>query len=304
MSALTVPSKHSPAPQRLTKAERTKLLAEMPAPLQEEAVDIETELRKAATDMVRYNWQLGVRLAKMDTEAEKYGVNSISQLARYLGMNPDDLGICITFAERYNEKELTSILETQRPDGKTLTWSHVESLVRIEDKRARAKLEKIAVQECLGYRELADRVAATIGGKNPKRSAGAGRPQRMPKHLRGAMEQIHSRSLTFRKSLDITADPENGLIALYDRTPPDSIDQRTIEATQMVKEDLVALDNELSKVIREVDRVHLKLEAQRTAEVAKRAKDIGYDEDEDGPLPAVVKKTIPPYVAKKQDEEE
>lgn len=64
------------------------------------------------------------------------------------------------FAKRYNKREFEQLLRTQ------LTWSHVRILVNVDSNTVRKQLQRRAVLEQLGYRDLSKAAQVELGSRS------------------------------------------------------------------------------------------------------------------------------------------
>jgi hypothetical protein len=99
------------------------------------------------------------------------------------------------FAERYTMREFQTLLNTG------LSWSHVRILVNVDDKTARLGLQKSAVADKMGYRDLSKAAQVLLGSRsnNP-----AGRKTAIPKSITGGVTKMRTMSQAWlRTDVDV-----------------------------------------------------------------------------------------------------
>jgi hypothetical protein len=89
------------------------------------------------------------------------------------------------FAERYTMAEFRTLMNTG------LSWSHVRILVNVDDKKARLGLQKTAVTDKMGYRDLSKAAQVLLGSRSNNPS---GRKTAIPRTISGGVTKMRTMS--------------------------------------------------------------------------------------------------------------
>jgi hypothetical protein len=111
-------------------------------------------LAGAARDEARSRHQVGVLIAGVKRERDKYGARAVEQLASALGSNVHTLYRCAGVCECWAPDELEVLRERTTAKGQPLSWSHLVLLSGVTSETRRAELVDKALQDALTVREL------------------------------------------------------------------------------------------------------------------------------------------------------
>ena len=124
-------------------------------------------LAGAARDEARSRHQVGVLIAGVKKERDKYGARAVEQLASALGSNVHTLYRCAGVCERWAPDELELLLRRTTTKGQPLSWSHLVLLSGVTSEPRRAELVDRALKDALTVRELLVLVNA-VGRGEPR----------------------------------------------------------------------------------------------------------------------------------------
>ncbi|MEJ7638101.1 MAG: hypothetical protein WKF75_09020 [Singulisphaera sp.] len=111
-----------------------------------------------------YRW--GKKALGLSGKDAKDVGQAMQALGVEVGTNPATLRRARQFARVYkSEKHLEALLTLRTPEGLPLGWSHVQELISVEHRAARARLQRLAATEGWTVRRLKAEVQQIHGGK-------------------------------------------------------------------------------------------------------------------------------------------
>lgn len=113
----------------------------------------------------RTRYAVGMIVAALKSQPERYGANAVSTAARELGEPVPSFYRHATVAACWTVAQFEALLTRRGPDGFSLSWSHLVILASIEPLTARERLIAKALAEKLSVRDLQTMAdAARVGG--------------------------------------------------------------------------------------------------------------------------------------------
>jgi hypothetical protein len=161
-------------------APRRSYLQQLNQAAQEVAKEFEDKLRKASSGVTRIQWEVGTRTAEVVADEAKYGNNAVQHIAAYLGYNLQAMYDMMQVANTFTLEDAVALTSTPQGNGKFMTFSHLVTLSRLEDSKARTKLAKRAIAESYSVHDLEAEIRSGASGTT-RRPSGGGRPPKIPK---------------------------------------------------------------------------------------------------------------------------
>lgn len=122
----------------------------------------------------------------------------------------DTLYKLLQLADRVNKAELEQLLKLRTPLGLPLTWSHLITLISLDNRAERMKFAKLAADEPLSSTSL--RAIMQTKGDRGNRRPGAGRKPLAKTDTREAALRIKRQISRLRKQIDALADEETKIL--------------------------------------------------------------------------------------------
>jgi hypothetical protein len=172
-------------------AEREKILNGMTPACREKLRYIENWLRAEVVHCLRGRYQLGLQVRELyedekNNSGKVYGRNAIGRICKLLRWDDGLIRLALRFVRTFSPEDLDRLCALVLPTGEPLTWSHVRTLLAVNDPRRRRELVERTAAEGWTCMELARVVQRGEGEHVPE---GRGRPPRVPKDFDGAVAQ-------------------------------------------------------------------------------------------------------------------
>lgn len=148
---------------------RPKQSSQQPLPNKQDATSDDVE--KGITSLKRCR-EIGLKLKELDLS--RLGKPELKELAKSMGVPPEETRRYVQFARKFNEQELEDLYAAFRAANFVFKFSHFRVLIAVKDKPSRKELALKGVQERLGTESLRRLMEETIG--NP-RAQGGRRPK-------------------------------------------------------------------------------------------------------------------------------
>ena len=127
--------------------------------------------------------ELSKIVQQIKDDPELSSINAVEYLSASISYEPNTLYKANVFLNNYTDSEYELLVKRLRPNGESLTWSHVLELLTVSDKRHRARLESIAANEGLTAADLRELIREEVNNGQSQRP-GAGRPFPKPKNFK------------------------------------------------------------------------------------------------------------------------
>lgn len=227
-------------------AQRIAVYNEMTPALQ----PLADKLRKNEHTLTKANllafYDLGVTLQKVEAQADKFGADSIKQLALYLGRADTHLYNIKHVADTFSRADIEALCKRELAGGGFITFMHLVQLTQVPTVPARNRLQERVFSERLSAQALMAEVRAldVKSRQSTNRGKGVGRKPAKPTSVAAGMQQLFSNIQALKnrfESWDTSLFPE--LSAL----PPDDIDEPTLQHLEKIEEVFTALENQLAE---------------------------------------------------------
>ncbi len=238
-------------------------------------------LNKESECVIRSRHQLGKLVAEVFANSEnKYGTKAMTILSVALSKNQTILYGSKKFAELYDDDDAEKLIAVRNTAGQPLCWSHIETLISIDDSTLRDTMLTITLDKSLTPSELSKKITEYYGGA---RSNSPGRTLTKPKTFLGYLDQINTTVSGFMKKSE-------QVWLGGDKTIKDSvedlekIDDSLFEKLQETQDRLSDLVTASAEAMEELNSVREALVDKKAAadKIAKKAKKDEIEDDDDG----------------------
>ena len=246
-------------------AEREKILKTMTPACRKKLKYFETWLRREVDHTLRSRYELGLQVQELYEDERKnggklYGKNAIGRICRILRWDDGVIRSALRFVQTFTPEDLDRLCALVLPKGEPLNWSHVRTLLAVNDPGRRQGLLDRTVAEgwtCVELaheiKNLADRGAAD----------GRGRPPRVPKDFDGAVaQQRQSAERWDRLFTKVWAKCDHSLVTQAAKLPAEGVTEGRLRqarglAAQLrrVADQALAQAEKAEEVVREFERI-------------------------------------------------
>lgn len=133
-------------------AEREKILQTMTPACRKKLKYFENWLRKDVERSLRSRYELGLQVQELYEDEKKnggklYGKNAIGRICQILHWEDGVIRLALRFVQTFSQKDLERLCTLTLPKGQPLTWSHVRTLLLVDDTAQRQQLLNRTVAE-------------------------------------------------------------------------------------------------------------------------------------------------------------
>jgi len=240
--------------------------------------DIRVMMEHSIRDGLKRIWKTGKLLKMASDNQETYGPDALVHVVFVIGRwKRNFLEQAAHFYKDFDPEELKELLEMRTKYARDLiTWSHVQRLLPVDDKKARRKLLQQTCENDWTPEELAEAIDRLRGKKVGDRHKG-GRPVLVPPHLAGKLANFEKvAGIVVRNAKIMYSDPEVGFLRSIntiaaDRITPELIEKidREIEVATKVRDVAIEVLGQLQESRQIAERRSAEHAAKNSASTAE-----------------------------------
>ena len=150
-----------------------------------------------ARHSIKVRWELALQIKAIyddvtEHRGNRYGVHAIDQIRAFFGWDGGVIYSALRIAKQFTQEEIDDLCGKKMPNGQPLSYSHLNSLMGIQDRDKRKELIDKAVEENWTSNDLA---RAVVQGKEPARlnkEDRRGRPIGKPRNFDLVLAQMEA----------------------------------------------------------------------------------------------------------------
>jgi hypothetical protein len=269
--------------------QRNQALKEMTPACRDVAKEFEHKLHIGQSGLVKINYEIGARVAKVLADEGKYGSNAVEQLSQYLqlGGGATTLYQAKEFSEAFEFEFVQQQMARTMTGGGALTTSHWFALAKVESKAKQKELLEKVFKNGWSANALEQEIRSSVKTKNARQG---GRKPGIPTSPMAGIQKGYSMLLQFNNLEPVL---EEHVCDVIDEIDAEHVTKDMVDKLDETLKIAAAAQERLSKLMKRLEKNKTratKVLEQKYEQAEKNREEMEEDEEPKKPKKKVVNK--------------